>query len=100
MKSLHVFVYISILKNVSQVYMPVMWFGVNADLTDKLLGWIHFTLIGPYIGSFCFFLFFVASMVVVAKSGVKYSKRERIQPKNQETEAEGRKIGKTKDEQD
>ncbi|KAK4016392.1 protein croquemort [Daphnia magna] len=76
---------ISILKNVRQVYMPVMWFGVSADLTDSLLGWIHFTLIGPYIGSFCFFLLFVASMVVVAKSGIKYAKMKRIQPKNEVT---------------
>lgn len=55
--------------------MPVIWFGVVADLDDKLLGWIHFTLLGPYIGSFCFFLAFITCIVVVAKSGMKYAKK-------------------------
>jgi uncharacterized membrane protein len=67
--------------------MPVIWFGVSADLSDHLLGLIHFTLIGPYIGSFCFFLLFVVSMVVVAKSGIKYSKMNKNKHKKTESAA-------------
>ena len=76
---------IRIVENVREVYMPVIWFDVSADLSDHLLGLIHFTLIGPYIGSFCFFLLFVGSMVVVAKSGVKYAKMKKERPKTEAT---------------
>ncbi|XP_046440318.1 protein peste-like [Daphnia pulex] len=76
---------IKIVENVREVYMPVIWFGVSADLSDHLLGLIHFTLIGPYIGSFCFFLLFGGCMVLVAKSGIKYAKMNRKQPKTEAT---------------
>jgi hypothetical protein len=72
--------------------MPVIWFGVEADLSDKLLGLIHFMLIGPYIGCFFFFLMFVTCMVVVAKSAVKYSKmRKEVPPVHPEEEGDGSK---------
>lgn len=70
------------LDDLREVYMPVIWFGVRANLSDKLLGWIHFSLIGPYIGSFCFFLAFVTCMVVVARSGMKYAKMKKDTPTN------------------
>jgi scavenger receptor class B protein 1 len=79
---------IRIVENVREVYMPVIWFGVSADLSDHLLGLIHFTLIGPYIGSFCFFLLFGGCMVLVAKSGIKYAKMNRKQPKTEATAEE------------
>ena len=63
----------SVVENVREVYLPMLWFGVSADLTDNLLFWIHFTLIGPYIGSASFFVAFVVCLVFVARSGVKYS---------------------------
>ncbi|XP_046460868.1 protein croquemort-like isoform X1 [Daphnia pulex] len=80
---------IDVVEDVREVYMPVIWFGVEADLSDKLLGLIHFMLIGPYIGCFFFFLMFVTCIIVVAKSAVKYSKmRKEVPPVHPEEEGD------------
>ena len=64
--------------------MPVIWFEVTADLSDKLLGLVHFTLIGPYIGSACFFLMFCVNLGIVAYIGIKIIKKNN-KLKSQET---------------
>lgn len=71
-----------------EVFLPILWFGVTADLTDNLLSWIHFTLVGPYVGSACFFAAFAASMISLAISGVKYSKARKQQNKTDEEPSE------------
>ena len=76
------------MEKVPEVYLPVMWFGVSADLSDKLLSMIHFTMIGPWIGSFCFFLMFVTCMVVVARSVIKYSKMKNEISNNEQVRTE------------
>ena len=76
------------MEKVPEVYLPVMWFGVSADLSDKLLSMIHFTMIGPWIGSFCFFLMFVTCMVVVARSAIKYSKMKNEISNNEQVRTE------------
>jgi hypothetical protein len=83
------FLFCSVVEDVREVYMPIIWFGVEADLSDKLLGLIKFMLIGPYIGCFFFFLMFVTCLIVLAKSAIKYSKMRKEVPVAPHPEEEG-----------
>ena len=76
----HFFLFCSVVADVREVYMPVIWFSVEADLSDKLLGLIKLMLIGPYIGCFFFFLVFVTCMIIFTKSAMKYSKKRKEVP--------------------
>ncbi len=84
----------SIVEDVMEVYLPVMWFGVTADLDDKLLGMIRFTMIGPWIGSFCFFLMFATGIAMVARSAIKYSKMKSKSSNNEQRRDEETAQGK------
>ena len=79
----HFFLFCSVVADVREVYMPVIWFSVEADLSDKLLGLIKLMLIGPYIGCFFFFLVFVTCMIIFTKSARKYSKKRKEVPEEE-----------------
>lgn len=65
------------MKNLTEVYVPVMWFEVTADLSPKLLKAIKFTLQGPLLGSICFFVAFFGCMVSVGVSAVIFVRRRK-----------------------
>ncbi len=64
------------MQDINEVYVPVIWFSVTADLSDRLLGLVKFSLIGPYIGSASFFLMFCSCLGIVAYIGIKYVKEK------------------------